>query len=509
MFKKVIYIVVLILVTAMLALVFRGNRGNPIAYQAGYDTRVGGPFESSNSSARYALTESIAEEGTFELNLTRAKFASPDVVEKDGKFFSIFTPGVSFIAVPFYLAGKMFSLPQLGAYLSILLFAIVNFYLVTLLSKKLGAGYWSSLVAGLTFTFATNALAYSQTLTQHHMSVTVLVAGILIASRKAGWLNNLLFGILAGVALLLDVPALILMIPVGIWILAKNFSLTKVKEVKKMSIRLSVLFLLLGFIPLVMLFGYYNKQTTGSYTTLAQSVGRSDAFKIQADNDKEIAETDQGETLGRGGIELPFDTREQIKGFYTLLISNERAWIYYSPVILLGIAGLFLVYKKGKNSSLAAVVLIVIILNIVLYSMFGDPWGGWAFGPRYLIPSAALLSAATPIVFYLFKRRYIMYSAFLALFAFSVYTSALGAMTTNAIPPKVEAVNLPDPIPYTSEYNSQIIGKNQASSLVYNLYLSPYLNAQSYLILYSSGVFVLGLIIATLAIVKKGENHEI
>ena len=113
--------------------------------------------------------------------------------------------------------------------------------------------------------------------------------------------------------------------------------------------------------------------------------------------------------------------------------------------------------------------------------MFGDPWGGWAFGPRYLIPAAAILSAATGLTISRFRRNIPFIITFIVLLAYSLGVNTIGAMTTTQVPPKVEAVNLPDPIPHTYEYNLQLIDKNFSSSLVYNLYLFKIMSVKDFL----------------------------
>lgn len=492
----------------LLALAFKGNRGEPIAYQSGHDTRVGGPFESSNSTARFALTEAIAEDGKLSLNLDRAKFASPDVVETSGKFYSVFTPGISFIAVPFYILGKYLGIPQLITYFSVALFSLVNVFLVAQVARKLGASFWASIFGGFVFLFATNALGYSQTLTQHNIGVSVLLLATLITLSKTSFFKNVLFGALAGIGLLIDVPILILTIPLGLYLLARHIKLSKINEKLRMSISLSLMGLLLGIIPFIMFFGWYNHQTTGSYTTLAQSLGRTDAFSVLTEKQKQEIAVQDKKVEKEVGLELPFDTRLQMQGFYILVLSPERAWLFYSPIVFLGIAGLFVGWKSAKRQAAVSLFSSVVLLNIVLYSMFGDPWGGWSFGPRYLIPAAALLCAFLPLFLDKYKKNYFVILTTMILFGFSVYINSIGVLTTNAIPPKVEAIALSVPIPYTPEYNLNILQSNQSSSLLYNLYLSAWLPARNYAFIYIMLVFVAGIGLYTISIFKQDKEKK-
>lgn len=88
---------------------------------------------------------------------------------------------------------------------------------------------------------------------------------------------------------------------------------------------------------------------------------------------------------------------------------------------------------------------------------------------------------------------------------YSIGVNVLGAMTTTQIPPKVEAVNLPSPIPYTYEYNWELMTeKNLNSSLFYNLYLSDKLSSRDFALLYASAAFGLVMILYLASIF---ENH--
>src|SRR5579883_1248423 len=98
--KKLIYLILFLCLIA-LAFFIKGQVGNPIYYQNELNTQVGGPFEVSNSTSRYALTEAIVTKHTFFLTPELARFSAPDVSYYNGKFFSLFTPGVSFFSIPF------------------------------------------------------------------------------------------------------------------------------------------------------------------------------------------------------------------------------------------------------------------------------------------------------------------------------------------------------------------------------------------------------------------------
>ncbi len=469
----------------------RGKVGEPIAYQKEYDTTLGGPFESSNNSSRYALTQAIADRFSFELTPKEAKFATPDVVYHNGKFFSIFTPGVSFLGVPLYIIGKYFGFPQFTTYLLNVILAFINMLLVAKLSRKFGAGNIASYIAGFIFLFGTNALSYATTYTQHHLTILVILLSLLNLFGKRTFLKNVVLGGLFGIGLLADIPNAFFFIPVLLYALYKSFDKKQIEEKVALSLKLNIVGLIFGILPFLALFGWYNHTLTGSYTLTGQLIGRSDVMEV---NGKIIAKPRSGTKKLQIEKKLPFDTRNQLNGLYILLISDERGWLIYSPVIIIGFIGLYVSLKK-KNVNGNTILAVAVILTVVTsYSMFGDPWGGWSFGPRYLLPATAIASAGIGVLIEKFKQNKTFVIVFAVISIYSITISLVGAITTNAVPPKVEAVNLSEPIPHTYQYNLKLLEKDFSSSIAYNLYFAKFISARyfvtSYLVVISSILFI-------------------
>lgn len=510
-FRKYFILVSIFLITTLLMTLFvKGRVTYHVYYQTERDIAVGGPFELSNSTSRYALTEAIVKYKSLFFNEDLARFSSPDVVDYKGHFFTIFTPGVSFIGVPFYMFGDLVGLPQLFTFFSVALFAVLNVLLVARLARRLGAGFNASIVSGLVFLFATNALSYSLTFTQHQMGVTVILLAILNSVSKRTFLNDLLFGLLVSIGVLLDTPNLLLMAPLGLYVFFKHFRSNYAGQNINLGVKSSLVGLIIGIIPLFALFGWYNFQTTGSVTKLGQTIGRTSGFKTNQPPRNSTETAAETEVVGpRPKLNLPFQTRNQLNGLYILLLSNERSWLFYSPVLFIGFIGFFLVYKKREETELALLAVTVVAMDVIIYSMFGDPWGGWAFGARYLIPAAAVTAGGIGVVLDRFKRSIFFIVVFVLLLFYSLYVNIAGALTTNAIPPKIEAVNLGYQIPYTYKYNFQLIDKNFTSSLFYNAFLSESLPTRYYfviLVLIVSG-FILAFYGLVILRAKKGSSE--
>lgn len=490
---NLIFVSLVIAITiTLISLSIRGDNGDPIAYQKEKNTKVEGPFETSGSNSRYALTEAIVEENTLFFNNKRAEFSAPDIVFFNGKYFSIFAPGVSFVGIPFYFLGKTVGLPQLVTFLSTTIFAILNTFLIFKIARKLSIGVYTSILSGIIFLFGTNAFTYASTFIQHHLSITLILLALLNAFKRRTFLSNLSLGIIFSAGVLVDIPNIFLMSPIIFYVIFRHFKFETIKEKWKFSLKTNLIGILIGALPFILLFGWYNLKLTGSPFTLGQNIGRSDYPAGQTIQKKQEASKSSQEFRL---VNLPFNPRKQLSGFNILLFNNERGLFYYSPVLLFGLLGLILGYRHRNNNKKIRTWFLLIPaiagINLILYSMFGDPWGGWAFGPRYLLPTAAMLAIGLSLSIEKLKKNPFFIIIFLVLASYSIGVNLMGAITTTQIPPKVEAVALSKPIPYTYKYNWLLINQNNTSSLLYNLILWDKISVKTFGLIYYSMIIAL------------------
>lgn len=440
-----------------------GRLANQLPHER--STGVGGPFESSGSTSRFALVESINLSQKFILNSDLAKFASPDVVETDKGFVSIFTPGVAFLSTPLYWLGSHFGAPQLVSYFLGMVMALISFVALVLLATRLGLSLYAGVLAGLAFVLATNFLPYSATLTQHPTTSALLLLSLWLLTFKSSLITNLLLGIIFGLALLVDIPNVFLMIPIGLAALVKAIDIKARIASYQIRVNVSLVILALGLLPAVFAFGFYNLATTGAPTLIAQNIGR--VTSLDESGQSVSATPNSGEKFDK---KLPLDTRSQLQGLYILLVSNQRGIFYYSPILVIGTLGLWQLKKrKSKDFLVTEAIIGAVLFNLATYSMFGDPWGGWSFGPRYLIPAAACLSLGVA-AFFDYARHKWQTLLLILLLPVSAAINLLGALTSTNVPPKVEAIQLPEPIPYTYKYNWQLLTESDSSkTLLYQV----------------------------------------
>ncbi len=120
--------------------------------------------------------------------------------------------------------------------------------------------------------------------------------------------------------------------------------------------------LILAFIPQFL----HNRIAFGNPLTMGYTLETAEAF--------------EGMSRGLFGFTLP-----SLKAIYLLLLSPERGLFFYMPWTVLGIAGFF--YGKRfipvlKKNPLP----LMTVTYVILFSAYYMPTGGWAFGPRHLIP---------------------------------------------------------------------------------------------------------------------------
>lgn len=504
-FKPFIIFFVLVLCLATLVATFRGRPGTEgrlLSYQTQDDwvTIVTGPFESSNTNSRYALVDAIVNKGTFNLTLKQAGFAVPDAVYVNERFASIFMPGVSLIAAPFYYVGQKVGLAQVFTFGSTIVFAIVNAVLLYAIGKKLSMNTFSALLGSAVFLFATNALAYTNTLTQHHASTATILSALYLASSKPTVVRNFLFGMILGASLLFDIPNVFLLLPITLAIVGQHFSSTQENARTVVSVNIKIIAIAIGCLPLLALFFTYNQLTFGSPFTYGQMFSRTDYFDDQAKKD---ARRERHENVDAYEDKLPLGTRQQLQSTYILLLSDERSWLFYSPIVLVGILGLIAALTQDKNIFVKNAAILcsgTVLMNIVVYSMFGDPWGGWSFGPRYLIPSAAVLSLLAAYAFETWNSKKLFAITFLVIALYSSTISTLGAVTTLSIPPKVEADQLINRIPHTYQYNINLLKEGKNSSLLFNAWAHYFVTPYQFWILLSciSGSSILLLAVSSM-----------
>lgn len=490
--KKIIHIFGLIafilFCTTILAVSLRGKAGNPTARDiATKEWKEDGPFELSPERGRFALMYSIVENKSYYFSHDIAQFAAPDVGFHNGKFVTLFAPLVSFLAIPGYMIGKFYGIGQVGAFATVVVFAMLNFLLIRAISIRLGAHQIAALIGGFVFLFATPAYAYAVTLYQHHFSTFLILISLWsLLKTKRSWALLVVFFACA-LSIPLDYPNLFFMFPIGLYGFGRVVSFAKIKDSFQLKIGLfNVLTPFIMILPMLFFF-WFNNASYGNPLQLSGTVQTADFQKNNIapdplDLEKKVAKEETNKVQDEKSAVAFFNTRDILNGFYIHILSPDRGAFTYTPIMLLAILGLIVAVKKRVK--MAPLLIAIIGANLLLYSMWGDPWGGWAFGSRYLIPTYALLSIFLSILLTDYRSKVLLLTIFVILLLYSLSVNTLGALTTSALPPKIQVLELEkisgSVQKYTPLRNWDLIIAGRSKSYVYNTYLQKYITAKEF-----------------------------
>lgn len=485
--KNVYAILFLILLgLAMFAFVLRGQSGNLSSSQIKKNLdQATKPFELSPERSRYILIESLAKNHSFALTKQMAEAAYPDVGYYQGKYFIYFAPGVSIVVLPFYFAGQYFNLAQVASFFSISLFATASMVMLFLICQKIFAfPLWVSVLVPLTFAFASISLSYANTLYQHHVTTFLLVSSFYAAWQfrkraRFSFLYACYIWFAYGVAIFVDYPNAVLLLPVMVYFALSAVEMRFVKSMLQVKLRLWAVVPAVIFVFLLLLHGYYNYKNFGDFKTVSGSLVGVKEIQEATHRGAEITEADVAKIQGSKSPTSFFSEESFPKGLYTLTVSLDRGFLLYSPIFILALIGI--ARTKAKSNAENTTLFATILVNFFLYSSWSDPWGGWAYGPRYLIPSFALLSIYIGTFLTLKKRIFLVRPAFYVLFLYSNAIALLGALTTNAVPPKIEADYLH--MKYNFLLNIDYLLSGKTSSFLFNEFFQSSLSIWQYYII--------------------------
>lgn len=478
----------------------KGVAGNPNPSQMKQMDKSSYPFELSPERGRYAHTYALAVDGSFSLSQDLADVVYPDVGYVDGRFYSFFAPGISIMAVPFYKFGSTFKLAQVFTYGVVSLFALGNLFFLYRIGKDIfKLPNANALIAPLIFGFASTSWSYATTLYQHHLTTFFILSSFYAVWKYAQrtrfgfvWAAYVWFAYAA--AFTVDYPNLLFMMPVMIYFALSSVTVTKFRRKLTIDLRPAIILTSVFFIGLSAAHAYYNQTQLGDWKKLSGNIVGYKLIK-----EKQLLEKTGGKEIIKeiedDKTSASFFSEENIThGLQTLLIAPDKGIFFFSPIFILAVVAVASALRRINYEK--AVLLTLAAINIFLYASFGDPWGGWAFGPRYLILSMAILSLFIGLWLSHVRYRLVIKSILFVLFAFSTAISLMGVLTTNAVPPKVEADYLK--MKYGYLLNLDYFRDGVSSSFVFNEYVFPALTLQQYfLILYGvvMTVFFLTLIL--------------
>lgn len=494
---------IFIVFAAILAVTVKGVPGNPEPKDIKtFLSNKSLPFELSPERGRYAIVQSLIDNNSFYFSNEIAEYVAPDIGYNNGKFVSLFAPGVSILSIPFYVYGKSIGYAQVSTYMFTALVALLNMVVLFFIVKRYTNSSISALIASMSYAFSTNAWAYSTTLYQHHLTALLLLLSLWLLSKPLNILTPFLIAFFAGIGFFVEYPNILFFVPMIVVLLTKAIEIKEFKERVSISVKWSLLGAVIGIALALIPSFWFNLNSYGNATQIASTVQGSDEFSV----DWTTGDVRDEKQIGYTKSAISFFSLERLPNSMTVLLASpDRGLLIYAPVMILGLWGLVILYKKDITLSLLYLSEIIAIFS--LYGMWGDPWGGWAFGPRYLVPVYALLSVLVGVALHKYKRKIIFIATFIPLFVYGVVVNAFGAFTTNQLPPSVESDSALFP-KYLFLHSFELIRNGVSGSFIFNFYLSKYITLDTLVFIVIGTIIGMLVIFYTLLLVQK-EKHEL
>ena len=226
---------------------------------------------------------------------------------------------------------------------------------------------WAYLVT-LTITLGSLYFPYSIIFFSHQFSSSLVFGAFFLIfflkERPDLWKNWYLFliGSFLGWAMTSDFQATIIVIALilyYIYVLWRNRSYRRYRFI--------ILPFIGGSIPLLLQMGY-NKLCFGNFLSLGYINDSNPNFNSAF-------------AQGFMGFNWP-----KLSAIYYMTVHPAMGLFWQSPALILSFFGAFFMFWKRRYQVEAILAMVVISSYIIIMSGFYSWWGGWALGPRYIIP---------------------------------------------------------------------------------------------------------------------------
>jgi hypothetical protein len=349
----------------------------------------------NNGNSRLALVLSIVQQGRLTIDSFQA-IKDLDTGDKsfyNGHYYSDKAIGTSVVGTLFYLPWywslKLFRLDfinhNLGLvkhYLTLCVIGLPSAFagsLMYVICKYLSGNRFRAFIATVAIALGTMCLPYSILFYGHQLAATFLFCGFFlifqfrILPERRGFINLFLIGLSLGFALITEYTTAVIILPLLIY-----FVIVAHKEGLFPSAKSIAFPALGGLIPGALLM---------TYNTLCFGNPFSIGYSFEA---KPIFNTAMAQ--GFMGITVP-----KLDVLYYITLHPADGIFWQSPVLLMALVGIYFMLRDKQYRMEAVITLLALISYLLLNSGYYMWWGGYAIGPRLLIPMLPFLSL--PLVF--------------------------------------------------------------------------------------------------------------
>jgi hypothetical protein len=346
-----------------------------------------------NQNAHYALVRALADgRPNIDQSLRETGDNTGDISFFRGHRYAAKAPGLAFWTLPAFLAlriagdakpsGDLFRILWFLGLWATVLPATILFLLVRKIADDIAPGFGT--ITAMTLGVATLVLPFTTMFFAH-----VLTATLGFGAFALLWLEGhrhpririaAAAGLLAGLAITVELPSAILVAGLAFYLLTREPRLPRILAYSGG--------VGLGLLPLLL----FNQWAFGSITHLSYAGVAGGYWNRQ----------------GLYGVAAP--------SFHvaTELLFSTRGLVRATPVLALGAVGILLLYRRGRRAE-ALLIAGVSLAYLLFNSGYDNPFGGDTPGPRYLIPIIPFLILPLGLVYQRFPLMTIVLGAVSAL----------------------------------------------------------------------------------------------
>ena len=331
-----------------------------------------GAFKSGDERIVFSSVDSWVKRGDFTIN--QIYWADASGLREDGEVVGYFEPGQMLAAVPFYVWGRFLGAAVQGTFLLNIFVTAACGTLVFLSSIALGYRRKAALVATLLYAFATPAWAYSRYFFREPLAT---LAGLLAfygvlrygRDRRPLWLILSILGL--GIAVATKLSAGVLLFPLALLAYSYRSHLPQAQGDHRYARILLILAVIILAVLLFLGARMYEDEGLGAFHRFASHIPSM--------------------------LSTFSDPGRMLVSLFGLTFSPYKGLFIYAPVLLLGLLGAPMFWRRHPREALPiALLLSIYLIGHVLYPIW---WGGVCWGPRFLVPVIPfLILMALPII---------------------------------------------------------------------------------------------------------------
>jgi hypothetical protein len=324
-----------------------------------------------NQNTHFALTRALVEDRV--LAVDRFAHATGDLAKKDGHAFCDKAPGLSLAgAIPYGIERALVGVPKtivglgtaswLATVFAVALPSACGVVALAFLLGALGLRAGPRYALAAAWGLATLALPYATLFYSHQVAASLLITSFAIAVRVVRGIDPpsrarlIAIGATGGWAIACEYPAALAALAIGVYL------------VRRLTPR-QMLWIVLGGVGPALVLAWYHTVAFGAPWHLPYD------YSTQGNRS-------QGFFMGIG---VPHE-----RALWGITFSPYRGLFFSAPWLLLAIPGGVLLVRRGARAE-AIVCAAIAILFVWMNASLVDWDGGWAVGPRYVVPCLPFL----------------------------------------------------------------------------------------------------------------------